>query len=160
MKVGLVREGLFREPGDNEPEALVSEEHAETTPSQGQNQRFGEQLADDAAPAGPHRGTHGEFMLTRGAASEQKNRDIAATNGQQQSYGAKKQIECLADGVRHPIAQVLYLDLCSAFWVVVGCLFCELLEIGLQFSDCDFRLDSSFYLHERAVLLVWGTGEF
>ena len=144
VKVSFVRERLLREPGDHEPEAPVCEQHTETAASEGQNERFGEQLAYDAAPAGPHGGAHGKFMLAGRAPREQQNGDVAAANGQQQPYGAKKQIEGFADLVRYPIAQVLDGNLLVVLWIVIGCLFCEFLEIGLQFCHSGFRLDSGF----------------
>ena len=107
MEVSLVWERLFRQAGDDESQAQVSEQHAQTPSYESQDQRFGEKLADDADPAGPNCRAHGKFMLASGASRQQQNGDIAAANGQQQSYRAEEQIERFAYLVQNPVAQVL-----------------------------------------------------
>src|SRR5262249_5276948 len=100
--------------GDDESDALVGEDHAESGSGNGQDERFGEQLANDAAAAGSDCGANGKFMLAGGAACQQQDRDIAAADGQQQCDSAKKHIKSFADSARYPMAQVLELNFLEA----------------------------------------------
>src|SRR5579864_1435894 len=97
VKVGLVGERVFRQAGHNKSKALVGENHAETRARESQDQRFGEKLADDANRAGSHRGADRKFMLAGGASGQQQDGDIAASNRQEQTHGAKEQIESRPD---------------------------------------------------------------
>src|SRR3984885_13213948 len=144
VKISFVGERLLREPVDHQPKAPVCEQHTETGANERKNDRLGKQLPYDASPAGPYGGAHRKLMLASRAPREQQNGDVAAANGQQQPYGAKEQIEGFAYLVRYPIAQVLDGNPLVVLWIVIGCLFCEFLEIGLQFCRSGFRLDSGF----------------
>src|ERR1700722_12459154 len=159
VEVSLVWERLFRQAGDDQSQALVSEQHAQTSSYERQDERFGEKLADDADPAGSNCRAHGKFMLASGASCQQQNGDIPAANGQQQCHCAKEQIERFAYLAQNPVAQVLYGNLRVVLWIVIGRLLCEFLEVGLKFRRSGFRCNSLSELHERAVLFVGRTRE-
>ena len=93
-------------------------------------------------------------MLPGRASRQQQNRDIAAADRQQQSYGAKQQIKGFADGVQDPVAEVLYGNFLVVLWIVIGCLFSEFLAVGLQLCRGGFRLYSGSELDERSVLFA------
>ena len=84
------------------PRLPYASKHTETRANERKNDRLGKQLPDNAAPAGPYGRAHSKLMLAGRASREQQNGDVAAPNGQQQPYGAKKQIEGFAYLVQSP----------------------------------------------------------
>jgi len=88
-----VREGVHREVCGDEVNATVGKEHAECGTCQGEHDRFGEELAQDAATAGTYGGAHGELMLARDAAGQHEDGDIGTADEQEQEYGAEEREE-------------------------------------------------------------------
>ena len=108
----------------------VRRQHAQRDADGGQQQRLGQQLANDAAALRPHRGAHRELVLPRRALRQQQNRHVSASDRQQQCDRAEEQIQGSAHAPVHPVVEPLHLHLeCSgkrfgmslANWSSSGC---------------------------------------
>jgi hypothetical protein len=89
----LVWEGTLRKVGGNGIEGLVGEKQTQPRAAHREQQGLSEQLADDPAAAGSDCGADGEFVFAGCGGRQQKNRDIAAADEEQQGDGAEEQVE-------------------------------------------------------------------
>ena len=93
VEIGLVGKGIFGQPGHDESQRPVGQHHAQSRADQGKQQRLRQQLPHNPEAAGSHRRAHRQFVLPRRAPRQQQNRNIAATNRQQQGHRPEKQIK-------------------------------------------------------------------
>ena len=70
-------------------------------------------------------------MLPRRAPRQQQNRDISASDHEQQHHRAKDQVQCSAHGANDPVVQPLHMDL-KDVGKIIRHVVCELFHQGLQ----------------------------
>ena len=93
MDGGFVGEGIFGQVFDNDRDQPVSENQAEGSAGEREQQRLGEQLVDNAFAAGSNSGADGELLAARCCPRQLQDRDVAAADGQQQCDRAEEKIK-------------------------------------------------------------------
>ena len=71
----------------------------------GEQQTFGEELADQAAAPGSEADTQGDFLFARCRAGEQEASHVDGGNGEQHENGGEKREQCGADISDQTIAE-------------------------------------------------------
>lgn len=89
----FVRKRKLRQIRSNHPDSFVREQDPKPGARKRKKQRFRQQLANDSDPARAYCRAHRKLMLPRSRPCQQKDRDIGATDHQQQGDRAKQQIE-------------------------------------------------------------------
>jgi hypothetical protein len=79
--------------GEQRAHAHIAEDEAEDAAGDGEDDAFGEELADDAGAAGAHGGTDGEFTLAAGGPDEQEIGDVGAGDEQDEADGSEQDKE-------------------------------------------------------------------
>ena len=89
----------------HQSQSSVRSEHAQRRSNHREKERVSEQLTNDPEAARADSGSYRQFMLPRRAPRQQQNRDIPASDHQQQHHRPKEQIQCPAQGANHPVVQ-------------------------------------------------------
>ncbi len=126
---------------DDGAEAGVGEEHAEHAAGAAQQNRFGQQLADDLTAAGAKRRANGHLALPVAALREQQVRDVDAGDQQHAGHDQHQQADRGAHASHHVFVQGLDED--AEVGVVVRIRLGELtrhdVEAPLRLGDRDAR---------------------
>ena len=83
VEVGFVGEGIFGQPRHDEPQGTVGQQHAQSRPNHGEQQRLSQQLPHQPESGCSHGRAYCKLVLAGGTSRQQQNRNIAATNHQQ-----------------------------------------------------------------------------
>ena len=84
-----------------------AEQQAENAASDREQDAFGEQLADDACPAGSECGADGKFAFTSGGADQQKIGNVGASDEQHEADRAKQDKQRFTHVANDAVAQRL-----------------------------------------------------
>ena len=130
LDVGLVRERIFRQRWDDDGERAIGEEHAENGSGEGEQQGLGQELADEAWAAGADGGANGEFMLAHRAAGQEKDGDVAASDGEQKGYCCEQEIQSTTEIMNEIVVQADNIELEMAAGKMLGRFLRELVDQG------------------------------
>src|SRR6266480_4460779 len=87
-------EGTGRNQYDDHPQTEIRQHRASYGGRQCENRTFHQQLPDEAATGCTQRGAHGYFPLAGGGTGQEKVRNIAASDQEQQQDSTEQGIEC------------------------------------------------------------------
>jgi len=104
----FVRKREFRQPTDQQREQAVGQRHTGQRPHQRQGQGLRQKLAANAPAAGPNGAAHGQFMLSGGAARQQQDENVRASDQQKQRYRAEQQEEGLSQMLHVLVIETFY----------------------------------------------------
>ena len=82
-----------------------AEQHAQDAPGDGEQDAFGEELADDAGAAGSQGGADGKLALAAGGAHQQQVGHVGAGDQQHQADGAQQHEQRFAGVADDRVAQ-------------------------------------------------------
>ncbi len=95
----------------NQRQSAVRSQNSQHCSEQREQKGVSKQLTNDPKAARSDRASYRQFMLPRCTPSQQQDRDISASDHEQQHHRAKDQVECSAHGADNPVIEAQHMNL-------------------------------------------------